>query len=121
MSATMGSHVQSFAIATCPPIGSLGHARLVLSIMEHRMAATLEHYYRIDKRYAWAIGAQDSLPDPAEREKEKVLVRELAHEVREYKQSWGPQAREGVRFWEQEVKRMEHAARTAEAGKGAQQ
>ncbi len=105
--------------ANGPALGTLEHARMVLESCEQKLADTLEAYYNLDRRYEWLLANKDAHPDPQEREKMNQSSRSICLELATYKRDWGPQARMGVRFWEDEVKRLEQAARTAEAGKGA--
>jgi len=102
-----------------PALGTLEHARMVLASCEQKLADTLEAYHKLDRRYEWLLANKDAHPDPQEREKMNQSSRSVCLELATYKRDWGPQARMGVRFWEDEVRRLEQAARTAEAGKGA--
>lgn len=102
--ATIGTYLPSFMSG--PAIGTLDHARMVLETCQQRLSDTLEAYYKLDKRYEWLLANKDAHPDPQERERMNQNCRSVGHEVATYKRDWGPQARAGVRFWEDEVERL---------------
>lgn len=103
--APIGTYLPSFLSG--PAIGSLAHARMVLETMQQKLADTLEAYYKLDKRYEWLLANKDVHPDPQERERMNQNCRSIGYEIATYKRDWGPQARAGVRFWEEEVARLE--------------